>query len=973
MNYLCFFAKLQPKTVKQMQPFLQKTARACHIHYKDTISDQIFVFPNRRAGIFFQKYLATLVGKPLFSPRIISVNDLFRELTPYRIADRISLLFSLYQEFRMLSKREESFDEFVFWGEMILNDFDDVDKYMADARQLFTNVKDLKEIDNEMSGLTDEQIATIRQFWFNFQPEKEGKTKEDFLATWEILYPLYEAFRKQLIEQNAVYEGVVFREVCERILRKEELQLNNCDYIFVGLNALTRSEEILLEYLQKKGVAQFFWDIESPRLSDSYNKASYFITHYAVQFPSAFDLTTEEDNQEEPTIELIGIPSAIGQSRQVYDVLTNLLQTKQIEDPAKAINTVVVLPDERLLLPTLYSIPESISNINVTMGYPLASSPIAGLMEQIFAMQTHVRMHQGVPTFYFRFLMPVLNHRYIAGLSPDFAAKMHKTIIETNRIYITAADFEQDKLLSKVFVPLLGDADFPAYLMQVIRLIQETGIREENEDETSPNNLSELESEFMYHYYLTINRMGDIMQNNNTHMTSDTFFRLIRKMIAGVSVPFRGEPLSGLQVMGVLETRVLDFDNIIILSMNEGVFPLKTASNSFIPYNLRKGFGLPTYEHQESVYAYHFYRMIHRARHITMLYDTRSDGMQTGEVSRYVHQLRYHYKMPITEKQVDFDISVSKNEPITVRKTERILQALSRFSEGGNRKLSASSINTYLDCPLKFYFQEIEQMREEEEVSETPEASQFGSMFHLIMERLYNNIANRQIQADSLNEIQKNDKLLTSEVENAFREYVFKGDKPRELTGNNFLIGSVLKRYVKQVLETDKKLTPFVYRTSEMAVHNVLTTPSQKRIQIKGLIDRVDEVRDQIRIIDYKTGQGELKFSSIEQLFDKNQKKRPKAVMQVFLYAYLYRLQKGDQSVYPGIYFLRNLFDDFDAGVIYKTTQTTKVDDFSVFAADFENALLKCIDEIFDPAFDFEQTTVGEACAYCAYKEICRK
>ncbi len=959
-----------------MQAFLQKTAQACLTHYKDTISDQIFVFPNRRAGIFFQKYLATLVGKPLFSPRIISVNDLFREFTPYRIADRINLLFILYREFQQLSKREESFDEFVFWGEMILNDFDDVDKYMADARQLFSNVKDLKEIDNGMSGLTDEQVATIREFWLNFQPEKEGKTKEDFLATWEILYPLYESFRRELIAQNTVYEGVVFREVCERILRKEELQLIDCDYIFVGLNALTHSEEILLEHIQKRGVAQFFWDIESPRLTDTYNKASNFITRYARQFPSALKWPADTNEPEEPVIDLIGIPSAIGQSRQVYDVLTNLVQTKRIVDPAKAINTVVVLPDERLLLPTLYSIPESITNINVTMGYPLASSPVAGLMEQIFAMQTHVRLHQGVPVFYFRFLVPVLNHRYIAGLSPVFAEKMHKNIIETNRIYLSAADFEGDELLSKVFVPLLSDADFPAYLMQVIRLIQDNAIQTENEeDESLPNNLSQLESEFMYHYYITINRMGDIMQNSNTHMSSDTFFRLLRKLIAGVSVPFRGEPLSGLQVMGVLETRVLDFDNLIILSMNEGVFPLKTASNSFIPYNLRKGFGLPTYEHQESVYAYHYYRMIHRAKHITMLYDTRSDGMQTGEVSRYVHQMRYHYQMKINQKQVNFDISVSKTDPISVRKSEHIQLSLSRFLEGGERKLSASSINTYLDCPLKFYFQEIEQMREEEEVSETPEASQFGSMFHLIMERLYNNLANRQIQADALNEIQKNDKLLTCEVENAFREYIFKSDKPRELTGNNFLIASVLKRYVKQVLEIDKKLTPFVYRQSEMPVHNLLTTPTGRKVQIKGLIDRVDEVRNGIRIIDYKTGQGDLQFKSIDQLFDKEQKKRPKAVMQVFLYAYLYRLQAGNQAVMPGIYFLRNLFDNFDAAVRYKPDKSTneRIDDFAPFANDFEAALLSCIDEIFDPAFNFTQTSVEESCTYCAYNEICRK
>lgn len=959
-----------------MKPFLYKVAEANLDYYKDTISQQIFVFPNRRAGIFFQKYLATLSEKPIFSPQITTVNDLFRSFTTYKVRDRISLLFTLYNLYKEISKTDETFDEFAFWGEMILNDFDDVDKYVADARQLFTNIKDLKDIDNGIDGLSDEQIAAIREFWYNFHPEKQGKTKVDFLATWEILYPLYAAFHEQLKAENTVYEGMVFREVAERILRKEPLELPEGKIIFVGLNALSRSEEILLEHLKEQQVADFYWDVESPMVIDPDNKSSYFINRYCVQFPSLLEIAAEEINTT-PNIELIGIPSATGQAKQVYDILEKWIERGKISDTDKAINTAIVLPEEQLLLPALYAIPESISTINVTMGYPLASSPIAGLMEHIFAMQSNWRFIQHKPAFYYRFLLPVLNHRYVANLAPNDTQEIYHNILSFNRIFIQSADFEQHAFLSKIFKPLKAKDDIAGYLMDILELIQRyfRNSADEEDEEEIRNDLSHLEKEFIYHYYITVNRMKEVMEQTDVQMTTDTFFKLLRQMVSGVSIPFQGEPLSGLQVMGVLETRALDFENLIILSMNEGVFPLRGATNSFIPYNLRKGFGLTTYEHQDSVYAYHFYRMIYRAKNICLLYDTRSEGMQTGEVSRYLYQMKYHYRMPIAEKLITFDISLHQTKPVSVAKSEHIQQQLNRFLDGGDRALSASAINTYLDCPLKFYFQEIERMSEEEEVSEELEANQFGSMFHRIMENLYEPMKNRQIQGDNLVEMQKNAVLLDKEVTDAFCEFVFKTEKPQVLTGNNFLIGAVLKRYVQQVLEVDRRQTPFTYRESEERMTDTITTDNGLIINLKGSIDRVDEVHGVTRIIDYKTGAGKSVFSNIEELFNKDMKKRPKAVMQVFLYAWLYKRKYGTAQISPAIYYLRELFGEFDPIVTYNPgrNQKEKVEDFTPFQSEFETGLKYCLEEIFNPQIEFAQTTTEESCSYCAFKDICRK
>ncbi|MFZ4456826.1 MAG: PD-(D/E)XK nuclease family protein [Bacteroidales bacterium] len=954
-----------------MKPFLYQVAEATYLQYGQQINEQTFVFPNRRAGVFFQKYLSEIVGKPLFSPRITTINELFRSFTGFSVMDRTNLLFTLYKHYHRIAANDESFDDFVFWGEMILNDFDDVDKYVVDARQLFSNIKDLKEIESDFAGLTEEQIASVREFWYNFQPHKQGKTKDEFLATWKILYSLYNSFRNELIDKGEVYEGMIFREVTERILRKEQIQLPTSKYVFVGLNALSRSEEILLYYLKNQKAAQFYWDIESPKVTDPDNKASLFVNRYSKTYPSELELNSDQPN-EIPHIEIIGVSSATGQARQLYPIIKRLLASNAITNSERAINTAVVLPDELLLMPSLYSIPEEIQTVNVTMGYPLSSSPIVGLMEHLFQMQIHRRTVRGEQAFYYRFLLPVLNHRYIVNIAPDFIQKTYEQTLVQNRVYLSESEFKEHTDLAVIFSSLKENDNVCDYLLKVIEIIQKQLDKESLPTDEDKNNLVQLEREYIYQYYLTINRIGDLIRQSDLEISMETLFRLIRKMIIGISIPFQGEPLSGLQIMGVLETRALDFENLIILSMNEGIFPLKNASNSFIPYNLRKGFGLSTYEHQDSVYAYHFYRMIHRAKNIYLLHDTRSEGIQTGEVSRYVHQLKYHYRMKMEEKLLTFNVTSQINRPISVQKSEKVLHALSQFHEGGERALSASSINTYLDCPLKFYFREIEKMGDEESVSEEVEANQFGTIFHSVMERLYKPYEGQIVSVELIDLLKKSNNKIWEEVVDVFNKVVFFSDKKQILSGHNLLIAKVIQRYVQQTFEVDKSYAPFVYKASEEKIRSVITTPSGLNIQLKGSIDRVDEIRNQLRIIDYKTGNGDLEFADVAQLFNVEDKKRPKAVMQVFLYSWLYAREKGVSNILPGIYYLRTMFGNFTASLRDKTNKTS-VDSFDTYNAEFEEALKGVIDEICSPDKEFAQTSVAEHCKYCEFKEICRK
>lgn len=959
-----------------MKPFLYQVASLFYEKWGAEVSRLAFVFPNRRTGLFFQKYLSEVADIPLFSPTILTINDLFIQLSGKQSADRISMLFTLYDIYIRQSGSTETFDEFLYWGEMLLNDFDDIDKYMANARMLFSNVTDLREIENDFDFLSDEQIAAIRSFWSSFYPRGDTPNQQQFLAVWQVLYDLYEEFRATLGAEGKGYEGMIFREVVESMERGESPDLPYEQIVFVGLNALSVSEERFLAQLQKRKIADFYWDYVSDKVTDPDNKASYFVSRNRKSFPSSMKLPPEEKVKTE--IEVIGIPSGIGQAKHVYTLLSDWCKEAEMSSE-EALRTAVILPDEHLLIPVLNAIPEQIRRINVTMGYPLAGTPVASLIEYILALQKNVRYIDRNPLFYFRDVLPVLNHRYILSTSPEIISSLVKEITENNKIYISHTELGKTPLLEILFTPVTGVEAFSDYLIKVLEELNKVmSALSDEEEEDAPQRTNDLEQEFIFHYFTTVNRMKEVMKDARIEMKIDTFFRLLKRVTDTITIPFHGEPLSGLQIMGVLETRALDFDRLIILSMNEGIFPQRKAANSFIPYNLRRGFGLPTYEHQDSVWAYHFYRLIERASHVSLLYDTRSNGLQTGEVSRFVHQLHYHYEVPMRDKLVVYNVSSSKTPPLAVPKREDIMRRLDAYRKGGSKAISASAINTYLDCPLKFYFSVVEGIREEEEVSETIESDVFGSILHKVMEELYKPFQGKMVTVDLLKAIRKDTALLTGAIARAFASEFFKTEVVRSLTGQNYLIGEMIRKYVEKILERDGKLTPFVYIESERKINGLISLSDYSEIRLKGFIDRVDEVRDAIRIIDYKSGSGTTTFSSIESLFNKEEKDRAKAVMQVFMYCWMYAhfTENKGKTIQPGIYYVRSLFSDpFDPSVYHRIERgkSEKVEDFSGYAQAFEEGLRGCLDEIFNPEIPFTQTPTGKACSYCPFKGICGK
>jgi hypothetical protein len=956
-----------------MQPFLYRVARAFLKEYDSDVSRFSFVFPNRRAGLFFQRYLSLQTSKPLFSPEILTINDCFASASHFQPADRLSNLFRLYRIYNELGNSDETFDNFVFWGEMLLSDFDEVDKYRVDARQLFTNVTELKEIEELFVEFSPRQLEAIRSFWSNFNPHKEGKTQENFLATWKILYPVYERFRNELLSEGMATDGMICRELTDRLLRHDDpVEWEDKQFVFVGFNALNPCERKLMNELQKRDKADFYWDYEAPELQDTDNPASQFFAENTHVFPSKLVIVPDFIPLSEREIVLTAVPSTVGQTRRVYETLNEIYPQGISEE--NWTKTAVVLPDESLLMPLLHAIPEQISKVNVTMGYPLNVTPVSGFVDHIFELQRRKRTSGERMQFYYRNILSVLNHQYVSALFQDDAHRISTDITRNNKIYIDGTSLKSNPLFSLIFEPQTDASAMPGYLLKILRTL----LTAFKSDDNSPDN--RLTTDIIYACYAAVNRIDGIMAAlpGKVEMSFETMVRLVKQLINSVTIPFIGEPLNGLQVMGVLETRGVDFENLIITSFNEGIFPSKSPANSFIPYNLRRGFELPTYEHLDAIVSYNFYRLINRAKRVYFIYDSRTEGIQSGEVSRFYHQLRYHYGLTICEENVEFDIAPDNKNPIAVQKTPEVMEQLRLYLTEGEegRALSASSINTYIDCPLKFYLTEVEKTGEPDEVSEMIQDNMFGTLFHAVMQNVYASFSGRMVSADELKSLAADRLFISNQINAAFAEHYFrrKGDKV-ELEGNNLLIARVLMKYVSQVLQIDAQYAPFRYVASEEKCR-IAVPLSIGRVNIKGFIDRIDEKEGVWRILDYKTGKGNLDFRNFEEVFNPNAKDRPKFVLQTFLYGLLLKEKAQDKTLQPGIYYMRDVFKgSFSTAFRMKPAPKTEipVENFSDYEEEFIERLTACLEDIFDPLVSFRQTEGNKPCEYCPYNAICRK
>ncbi len=930
--------------------FLRGVARA---YVQNKALNSIFVLPNRRSLKFFRMFLGQEYGamerKPLFAPKIVTINEFFTELGGLVQADSVELLYTLYKEYTALASTKETFDEFVHWGDTILADFNDVDKYLVDARQLFANIKELKQIENDYTFLSPRQLEAVKSFWTNYlSGGKFSGKKEFFGSVWEIMYPLYMNFNKALAAKGLGYEGQIYRSVAGKV---DELEFDK-RVVFIGFNAPNRCERRVMQYLRDAGKGDFYWDFYGSMLTDPQNGASEIIGGCVKEFPSLYR-TDAGEIEGMPDVEVYATPSGTGQASVLASILETLYKGDTV-NPEDAFSTAVVLPDENLLMPVLNAIPPKFKSINVTMGYPLSSTPLISFMGHLNQMQSDVRSRNGILCFYHKSLLELLSHEYVKRISGEHCIAIRDKIVGGNMIYIRH-DAEclqvEDEFLQTVLKVTASVEEINAYQMEILRFLD--------------TRLDSWDREFIYQYYMQIHRLSGL----DVEMVPKTYFRLVDKLCRGIVVPFKGEPLAGLQVMGTLETRALDFDNVIILSANEGKFPASNTGNSLVPYNLRIGFGLPTYELQDGIAAYHFYRGICRAKNVYMIYDTRSEGLGTGEASRYVKQLKYHFGADVKEKAVVMASSAGEevNEAEVVKDGSVMETLLSNYTAGGKKALSASAVNNYISCPLKFYMENVLGLGREDEVADSVEENVFGSIFHYAMEKLYKEHEGKLVGKQELGNMVSDMERIRRFVLEGFGEYVHVS----QLEGQHKIVEALIVKYIKLALAVDMEKAPFRYVAGERRfLYGLPVNGGEITVNFKAFVDRIDRVveNDTLRIIDYKTGSVALppKGFELQELFNKEGDGSYKAILQLYLYALICLEGNRNEIGEPRnteivIYPLKKIARE---GIVQLALEEEKLEEFRTLLAD-------CVGEIFNRDVPFRANPEEKKCGYCACSAVC--
>lgn len=957
-----------------MQPFLQLVAHDLYTKIGNDLSRTVLVFPNKRANLFFNEYLAEESDQPIWSPAAMSISDLLQKLSVQKAGDPIRLVCELYKVFKEETESRETLDDFYFWGELLISDFDDVDKNMVDADKLFSNLQDLKNLMDDYEFLDEEQEEAIRQFFQNFSIERRTELKEKFISLWDKLGIIYHRYREKLAELGIAYEGMLYRNVIEQL---DADRLKYDKYVFVGFNVLNKVEKEFFQKLQKAGKAMFYWDYDlfyTQRISK--HEAGEFIKRNLIDFPNELPESYFDIFRKPKKIRYISASTENAQARFLPEwVKVTQTHTTQIVSEKE---NAIVLCNEALLLPVLHSIPQDVQNVNITMGFPLAQTPVYSFINAAMELQTNgYRPDTG--RFTYEAVSKILKHPYTRQLS-DHATRLERELTKTNRFYPLPSELKKDGFLTILFTPQSNIRELCDYLLRLIKSISILYRKEGEYDDI----FNQLYRESIFQSHLKINRLYSLIESGELSVRTDTLKRLITKVLTASNIPFHGEPAIGLQIMGVLETRNLDFRNLIMLSLNEGQLPKAGGESSFIPYNLRKAFGMTTIEHKNAVYAYYFYRLIQRAENITLLYNTSSDGLNRGEESRFMLQLLVEGPHEITREYLEAGQSPQNTLEIQIEKTPEILRRLYRAYDTAQPEsviLSPSALNTYLDCRLRFYYRYVAGLKTPDEVSAEIDSALFGTIFHLSAQLAYTDLTanGKMIQREDLERLLRDEIKLQGYVDQAFKQELFKvapEEKP-EYNGVQLINSKVIVSYLKQLLRNDLQYTPFEMVAMEKKVSEKITIQTALgplTLRLGGTIDRMDAKEGTLRIVDYKTGGSPKIPANIEQLFTPSET-RPNYIFQTFLYAAIMS-RKQPLMVAPALLYIHRAASESYSPVIEMgepRKPKIPVNNFAFFEDEFRERLQALLEEIFDEKELFTQTEDIKKCAYCDFKAICKR
>jgi CRISPR/Cas system-associated exonuclease Cas4 (RecB family) len=951
-----------------MHNFLRNTAADILEKHQD-LQKLILILPNRRAGLFFTQHLGTLISEPTWMPEIKTIEEVFYHYAGQSPADDLSLVFELYRVYKGLHPNPEEFDRFFFWGEMILKDFNDLDQFLADAKKLYHQLAEFKEFETDQSFLTESQIDLIQQFWKSFERQNR-EHQEKFLKFWELLNPLYHAYQASLDVSGLAYSGKLYRRVAESL---DQIPVPEKHVIFVGFNAFTLTEERLIKHFISEFGAEIYWDVDQYYLEDKRQEAGLFFREYQKDkvfgptFPQHIPRLIQTNKAK---IHTYATPLKTNQANLVGSILEKVAPGENWE------KTVVILPDEQMLFPVLHSLPDQIEKVNVTMGYPVKNAPVYAFLEAVLEMQRFIKVEEGKVLFYHQAVKNLLSSIYLKSSNPSFCRDLLSDIQTKNQIHISQEALSVGGSLFALIFQKLESNQLFAYLA---RLMEELAERLQDEP---------LQRSYLYQCFKQLTRLREVFEKQDALTVNREFFiRLFRQVFREVKLPFEGEPLQGLQLMGVLESRNLDFRRVIICNMNESSFPPSAGLNSMIPFNLRRAFRLPVQEQNDAIYAYTFYRLLHAAEEVHMIYTTASDQGKAGEKSRYIQQMMVEMGLDMEEQVIFVPIDQKASQAISIEKDPEVMSLLERYAvQADGTSLTAfspSALSVYLDCRLKFYLQYLAGIQEKQEVSEEIDASVFGNLAHYSMENLYLGFMERKnrdlLQPEDFKDLKE--KWVFPAIEKAIRAfYHLEEAAETKLNGQMAIARDVLQKYIHRILEIDAASAPFRLVSLEKGKRyearlEIEAGVERKKIMLRGIIDRVDELNGVIRLIDYKSGGDKKDFPDIDSLFDRESTKRNKAAMQTMFYGLIYQATHPENQAMlkPAIFNLKEMFsDDFDPYLYQKVGRSrTEVNDYRDFHEEYEMGLKGLLEELYDSGTPFSQTTDLKKCEYCPYKEIC--
>lgn len=943
-----------------MDGFLQQVAERLYHEYGDDISSMRMLFPNRRAQLFFSDALASVTDKPLWQPQYLSIDDVMGEFTDLVAGDHVRLMVELYEAYSKY--HQETFDSFYFWGEMLLADFDSIDKYMVDARMLFSNINDLRELENDHSYLTEDQRKIISRFWSSFGlGQQSSEEKEKFISIWSTLWNIYTDFRVRLRKKGMAYGGMIYRDVAEKI-KAGEIAGKADRYVIAGFNALSECERVLFDYLAREYEVDFFWDYDRYYTDDKEQEAGLFLRSNIERYLQKLELPYDYRGfVSTKKITVVASPSDSLQCKYAGEFLTGV-KADSGRQPGK--ETAIVLTDENLLTPLLYSLPSDMEKINVTMGYPLRMTLAYSFVERLLELQNRKKTVRGEPAFYHSDVTGLLLHTYVTDNMPD-AMDLLARITEKQSIYIRADELAADgETEFNVFLPAAeGWQPLAEYIRQVTALV--LSVQKDKQ-----------QVEYLSVIIDNINKLSNSLEGCGVELTERIYASVLRKMLQNTNIPFEGEPLEGVQVMGILETRNLDFENVLILSANDDTFPgNRTVSSSFIPNNLRIAYGLPTPRHHEGVYAYYFYRLLQRARNVHIVYNSMANNKSSGEQSRYIYQLRYESPHDLTECTIGMDVGIEEAQSITICKSGDVLSRLERYATGG-KVLSPTSFYNFIACPLKFYFHSIARIGTVAEIVEEVDSPMFGSILHGAMCRLYEPLKGVANPHDAIR-ASIGGGSVDKAIEDAIGTEFFKGANPgiREYSGNLLMVSDIVRTYINScILPYDAGYEgQFTVKDLEKKIECAFELENGRVVKFGGTADRVDVLENgQLRVVDYKTGREQLAFAGMESLFSGKPNELNDGVLQTLLYSMM--LTKAEErDVQPALYYVRQMNIQEYSPLLMDRERKVQVFNYSEVRESFECQVAVALERLFDPGEPFMQCEDSKTCEWCDFNVICRR